>query len=211
VKTRDLIAALSADVAGAPVFSRILSGAIAIACGAAIIGFVVTLGPRADLADAAGTWRFLFKLAVVLTLVVTALPLLWSAGRPDADPGRRSLLPLVAPVLLVAGVGVEFLLLAPAEWRTVAVGSNALLCLSAIPLLSIAPLVILLLALKGSAPVRPGMAGACAGLVSASVAAALYALHCFDDSPLFVVIWYSLGIGVVTLVAALAGLRFLRW
>lgn len=211
MKTNDLIAALSADVAVVPAFNRILAGAIGIACAAAIAGFTLTLGPRADLVAAAGTWRFLFKLTVMLVLVATALPVLWRTGRPDADLGRWGVLPVTAPLLLAAGVGLEFLLRAPADWSTIAVGSNALLCLTAIPLLSIAPLVALLLALKRSAPARPGKAGACAGLVAAGVAATLYALHCFDDSPIFVAIWYSLGIIVVTLVAALVGLRFLRW
>jgi hypothetical protein len=46
----------------------------------------------------------------------------------------------------------------------------------------------------------------CSGL-----AGTLYALHCPDDSPLFVGIWYVLAAAIVTLAGALCGARLLRW
>jgi hypothetical protein len=106
---------------------------------------------------------------------------------------------------------MELLILPVSFWQGSLVGANAAICLTAIPLLSIAPLAALLYALKRGAPVRPRLAGAVCGLLSSSMAAMLYALHCTDDSPLFVAVWYSLAIGAVTLVAAGLGGRFLRW
>ena len=50
-----------------------------------------------------------------------------------------------------------------------------------------------------------------AGLFAGGVAAAIYAAHCPDDSPLFVALWYSLGIAIVALVGGLAGRLALRW
>ena len=47
--------------------------------------------------------------------------------------------------------------------------------------------------------------------ISGAVAAALYAIHCNDDSPLFVATWYTLAIGLTTIVGSLLGRRFLRW
>jgi hypothetical protein len=38
-----------------------------------------------------------------------------------------------------------------------------------------------------------------------------YATNCFDDSPLFVVTWYPLAIGTVTLAGYLSGRWLLRW
>jgi hypothetical protein len=69
----------------------------------------------------------------------------------------------------------------------------------------------MLVALRRGAPLRPGIAGAVAGLCAGGLGAALYATHCIDDSPLFVAVWYSLAIAVVSLVGAVAGSRMLRW
>ena len=55
------------------------------------------------------------------------------------------------------------------------------------------------------------LAGALAGLFSAGLAATLYASQCNDDSPLFVITWYSLATALVTAVGAFAGSRFLRF
>ena len=52
---------------------------------------------------------------------------------------------------------------------------------------------------------------AAAGLLAAAAAAALYAFHCFDDSPLFVVTWYGLAALPVIALGAAAGHRLLRW
>ncbi len=211
MKTDDLIAALAADrMPAAAAFSRTLVGAITLAIVVAAVAFMSTLGPRADLAAAAVTPRFLFKVLVTLTVVAAALPLLWRLGRPDALVGNRWPL-AVAPLLVGAGVLVELMLVPAAEWQRTAVGSNAVLCLTAIPLLAVVPLAVLLAALRRGATTRPSLAGAMAGLLASGIAAVFYAFHCFDDSPLFVVIWYSLGMGFVTLVAAVLGERLLRW
>ena len=90
-------------------------------------------------------------------------------------------------------------------------GSNSLICLSVIPLLSLAPLVAVLTILRSGAPASPMLAGAGAGLLAATCGATLYAFHCFDDSPLFVATWYSLAALPVIAVGALAGRRLLRW
>ena len=61
------------------------------------------------------------------------------------------------------------------------------------------------------APASPALAGGAAGFLAATAAAALYAFHCFDDSPLFVVTWYTLAAVLVVAVGAVAGHRMLRW
>jgi len=86
-----------------------------------------------------------------------------------------------------------------------------LICLSMIPVLSLAHLAALLAALRAAAPPSPVLAGAAAGLLAAAGGAALYALHCFDDSPLFVATWYTLAAIPVVALGAVAGHRLLRW
>jgi hypothetical protein len=91
------------------------------------------------------------------------------------------------------------------------VGSNSRLCLTAIPLISLPLLTAALIGLRHGAPSRPAVAGAIAGLLSAGLAATLYASHCTDDSPLFVATWYSIATALVTAIGALAGSKLLRF
>ncbi len=61
------------------------------------------------------------------------------------------------------------------------------------------------------APAHPSVAGAIAGMLSAGLAATMYASHCTDDSPLFVATWYSIATALVSAIGALAGSRILRF
>jgi hypothetical protein len=111
----------------------------------------------------------------------------------------------------VAAVLYELLTIPPAHWAERLVGNYAGTCLLAIPLLSVVPLTALLIALRAGAPRVPASAGAVAGLFAGALTATLYATHCPDDSPLFVAVWYTLAVCLVTLAGALAGSRVLRW
>jgi len=48
-------------------------------------------------------------------------------------------------------------------------------------------------------------------LLSAGLAATLYAAHCTDDSPMFVATWYSLAAVIVAAIGAFAGSRVLKF
>ena len=97
------------------------------------------------------------------------------------------------------------------DWVVHLIGSNAVNCMTRILLLASGPLVLFIAALKSGAPAHPGLSGAMAGLAAASLVAVFYALNCFDDSPLFVIIWHPLAILAVVSVGYLAGVRYLRW
>jgi hypothetical protein len=68
-----------------------------------------------------------------------------------------------------------------------------------------------LIGLRHGAPARPAVSGAIAGMMSAGLAATLYASHCTDDSPLFVATWYTIGTALVTALGALVGSKVLRY
>jgi hypothetical protein len=91
------------------------------------------------------------------------------------------------------------------------VGSNSKVCMTAVPLMSLPLLAASLLGLRHGAPTRPAVAGAMAGLLSAGLAATLYASHCTDDSPLFVATWYSVGTALMAALGALIGSRVLKY
>ena len=215
MKTEQLISALVADrtpagPGAARTFSGRLLGALALG-GAISFGlFLVTLGPRPDLMPALHTWRFDFKIALMIVTLLLAFGFCRAVARPvqPAHPARRLLVPLGA---LLAALIVELVLVPSGSWGTRLVGSNSMICLPMIPFFSLAPLVALLAMLRSGAPASPALAGAAAGLLAAACGATLYAFHCFDDSPLFVATWYSLAAIVVVGVGAIAGHRLLKW
>jgi hypothetical protein len=81
----------------------------------------------------------------------------------------------------------------------------------AIPLMSMPLLAGALIGLRHGAPTQPAVTGAVAGLLSAGLAATLYASHCTDDSPLFVATWYTIATALVTAIGALAGSKILKF
>jgi hypothetical protein len=212
MKTDDLIAALCADAPQQQTPPR-RAFAIAIAAGALIAGatFLLTLGPRPDFLSAIHTMRFDFKFVVTLVLAVTAILVVRDMARPEIRRSPMRPLLLLAPVLLVLAIGIEMMVVPSDLWMPRLIGHNMRFCTTMIPVFSIGPLALMLWALRRGAPRNPTRAGAIAGLVAGGIGATFYAAHCFDDSPLFVAIWYTLAIVFVAGVGALLGRRLLRW
>ena len=212
MKTDDLIAVLVEDQAvRSPNPRTAIMGALAVGVVIAAVLFMSVLGYRPDIAAAAGTYRFLFKFVFTITLAASAIGLVFQIFRPEAAPGRWLWFIALGPVMLLAAALAELLVMPSATWMPRLIGVNARFCLTEIPLLSIVPLLAFLWALRHTAPANPGLAGALAGLGSGGIAATLYASHCVDDSPLFVMTWYSLAIGLITLIGYFAGRRWLAW
>lgn len=211
MKTEQLVESLVADRArSATSLSRSVARAVALGSVLSLGIFVLELGPRVDLAAAFATWRFDFKLVLVLTALLAAASACIALARPLASRSwRRGV--VVLAVLAVSGLAIELMLAPAGSWGTRLVGSNARDCLKAIPVLALGPLVGLLLVLRRSAPASPILAGAASGALAAAAAAVLYAFHCFDDSPLFVLTWYPLAAVPVILLGAVVGHRLLRW
>lgn len=212
MKTSDFIAALAADPIPEPIrIGRRVAGALALGFLGSLILYALFVGPRPDVAAAAGTVRFNLKFVDSLALALPSLLLLVRLARPDARPGALALW-LAAPlVLLAAGVAVELVLLPRDEWLPRLVGHMIVQCTTMIPMLAAPILAALIWAMRAGAPQHPGWTGALAGAASAGLAAFLYASHCPDDSPLFVATWYPLATLVCAAVGAWAGRRFLAW
>lgn len=211
MKTEQLLEALVADqsVRRRPI-ARSLIRALAVGAVLSLAFFLVEFGVRVDIGPALATWRFDLKVLTILLALVLAIGVCLDSLRPDAPahPLRR-LLPLLAVVL--TAIAVELMVVPLSGWKGRLIGTNSLICLSTVPLLSIAPLVAILAILRRGAPASPTLAGAAAGFLAAACGAILYAFHCFDDSPLFVATWYSLAAIPVVAIGAIAGSRLLRW
>ena len=211
MKTNELIDLLAEDsVSGRP-FARILG--VAVACAILVTGamFFAAIGFRPDIAQAVESGRFLFKFVVTVTLAVAATGAILKIGRPGVAVAGWGFMLAAVPALLACAVGFELVAVPESAWLARLVGRNAWTCLTVIPLLAIAPLVCLLVALRYGAPTRPRLAGALAGLAASGIAATFYASNCTDDSPLFVATWYIVASTLVVVVGCLAGDKFLRW
>ena len=99
----------------------------------------------------------------------------------------------------------------PQGWGVAIRGNTLVACLLSIPTLAALPTLALLMALRRGATLAPVRSGALAGLGGGAAAAALYALHCPEDNPLFYVPWYGTGILVAGAAGAVLGGRLLRW
>ena len=212
MKTDDLIRALGADSrkAGPSVDRAWLTG-IAAATVIAGLVFFATIGPRPDFMAAAHTMRFLFKFVFTGSLALTAFLCVRAFSMPGAYSSRMGLALLLAPALMAAALLAELMVMPEPTWMPRMVGTNSMICMSFIPLIGIGPLAVFIAVLRYGAPTRPVLAGAVAGLLAGGLGATFYAAHCFDDSPLFVAVWYTIAIAVMAALGAIAGQVFIRW
>jgi hypothetical protein len=210
--TDQLIRTLAADNAhrARPVGFALMLALLA-AAPVSLLMFFTELGIRPDVMVAIRNPFFDLKFAVTLALAISAIAVSLHLSRPEASLRGFGWL-LLAPVgILAAAIGGEMMTPQRVPMMTRIVGKNSWVCMTAIPVLSLPLLAGALIGLRHGAPSRPALAGALAGLLSAGLAATLYASHCTDDSPLFVAAWYTIAIALVTAIGALAGAKWLKY
>jgi len=210
--TDQLIRTLAADNShhARPV-GFVLALALLAAAPVSLLMFVTELGVRPDVMSAMHNPFFNLKFAITLALAGAAITVALHLSRPEASL-RGWLWLLMIPVgLLVAGISGEMMMPQRLPMMVRLVGNNSKVCMTAVPLMALPLLVAALIGLRHGAPTRPAITGAMAGLLSAGLAATLYASHCEDDSPLFVATWYTIATAMVTAIGALLGSRVLRF
>ena len=210
--TDQLIRSLAADNAyrARPV-GFVLTLALLAAAPVSLLIFFAELGVRPDVMTAMHNPFFDLKFAVTLALASAAITVSLHLSRPEASLRGFGWLFVIPAGLLAAGISGEMMLPQRLPMITRLVGHNSKICMTAIPLMSLPLLVASLIGLRHGAPTRPAVAGAIAGLVSAGLAASLYASHFTVDSPLFVMTWYTIAAALVAVVGALLGARVLRY
>jgi hypothetical protein len=214
MRTNELINTLVGDHASQPRPKPVGHGLVmAIIGGLAISSalFLLTLGVRPDILSALSTWRFDLKLSVNVVLAITAS---WAAVRlssPTITP-LSAMRALLVPALLLLGAVIYELITIPASaWPSRAMGVNGVMCFASIIFLSVLPLAATIYVLRQGAPTSPAMLGAVGGLLAGGLGATVFAMHCTNDSPLFVAIWYVLAIGLMSMFGLVVGRRALRW
>jgi hypothetical protein len=213
MNTDELIAALAMDTkpvrSGQAAFGLVAALTAGTAAAMALIAIFIgdpLLGTRS-----VSVMTFGVKMAFTTSLLLLAGYLLYQSGRPGHEPGRG--LPwIAAPFVLVAILAAIALASAPAGvTHTLIFGSSWQVCLLSVSLLSIPVYAMLLVALRRLAPTDLRLTGLLAGLTSGATAALVYALHCPETSPAFLLIWYGLGIVAAGLAGRAAGPLLLRW
>lgn len=189
----------------------VLALALLAAAPVSILMFVAELGVRPDVMTAMHNPFFDLKFAVTLALAAAAITISLHLARPEASLRGFVWLLAIPAGLLVAGISGEMMMPQRLPMMTRLVGQNYKICMTSVPLMSLPLLAASLIGLRHGAPARPAVDGAMAGLLSAGLAATLYASHCTDDSPLFVATWYSIGTALVTALGALIGSKVLRY
>ncbi|WP_349972381.1 DUF1109 domain-containing protein [Pseudomonas caspiana] len=213
MKTDDLISMLVTGVQ--PIDRRApekrLGVVVLFGLSLATLCVVSFFGVRVDIAYVVSTIIFWVKTGLPLCVMVGALLMLDRLARPGMSVGAGSLWVVVA---LVAVWAAAFNVLANAEpdvrpvlllgetWRT---------CAPSVAMLSIPGFIAAFWALRGLAPTRLRMAGACCGMLAGALGCLAYCLHCPEMEVPFWAVWYFLGMLLPTALGALAGPWLLRW
>jgi hypothetical protein len=144
--------------------------------------------------------------------VVLAAGAFWATLRLSYPEGRLGLWWLFVPIaILLLGLALELSRTPSSSWMARLWGNSPGACFLCVTALSLPILAAVLVALRDGAPSHPRLCGAMAGLLAGGIAAALYTLHCPEDSLLFVASWHVPAVLTVTFVGALAAGRWLRW
>jgi hypothetical protein len=215
MNTDALIAKLSADLVSVPDGAARASVLKALGVGASISCLFVLLEPslglRPDLGSALQTGLFWVKVCYTASMAVLGLLALEHLSRPESDRVHWVRL-LWPPMVLLCAVTAARSALSPAVSNTVFwFGSSWWECPLYVIALSVPVVVALIFAVSRLAPTRLALAGGAAGLVAGATGATVYALHCVETSPAFVLVWYSLGLAATSAAGALLGRRTLRW
>lgn len=213
MRTDDLVSMLASGVA--PVdrsaLAKRFSAAVLLGLAAALACVTALLGIRADLAQVVVTPLFWAKIALPLCLLVGALLMVKRLARPGMTAGAgRS---WVVLALLAVWLGGFYVLAttAPEARLAIVFGKTWRVCPLLIAGFSLPGLGAVFWALRGMAPTRLALTGACGGLLAGALSALVYCLHCPEMDVPFWGVWYVLGMLVPTALGALLGPRCLRW
>ncbi len=213
MRTESLLDRLSQDLR--PVRPRRVGREALLLALLAVAEIAIFLGlgfMRSDLAMAMAAPSFWWKLASMGLIAVVGTSVAIVSVDPARSPrrGLRWLLVCVLAALAcgwlidAAGHGLADLI-RRLDWR---LGVH---CVATMVALSIPPAVALGVLIRRGAPTDRAGTALAAGLASAAWGAFVFVFACPSDDPLYVVVWYSVGCAIVTLVSWAILLRVSRW
>lgn len=211
MRTEQLVELLARQAGPAPrwVVERRLASAIAVGALASAAAAIAGLGLNPGLSGMGVALAI--KIAYVGGLLLGAAWLADRASRPGV-PLRSAIWSLALVIAAMAVFAMAVLDSAPEGTRLdLLLGRSWASCPGRVAILSVPALAVTLWTMRGLAPTRLRLAGLAAGTVAGSLGALGYALYCPELSPLFVLVWYTLGILIPAGLGALLGPWLLRW
>ncbi len=196
--TDELIAALAAD--DVPAKRPRLLWRIAFGVAVSIVLLLVFWGTRPGWPDVLLMAPLLVKQSLPILVALAAWPLL-----RRSDPESQA--PLWPLWLLAAGSAAGWILSALSGGDIL--GKTLLPCLLSIPALALPIALALFFGMRHRVEPQPARSGMLAGLFAGAAAAAVYAVHCDEDSAAFFLLWYGLAIALCGAVGRAAGRRWL--
>jgi hypothetical protein len=213
MKTEDLISMLAtgAGPVEAPAAAQRFAAAICWGVVGASLLMLTLLQVRHDLGQAALLPMFWVKIGFVACLAAGSLFAALRLSRPGAKINWVPVA-LALPILGIWAIaGFTLIEAEPIERSKLFFGETWKSCPLLIAMLSVPVFAAVLHTMKDLAPTRPRLAGFAAGLLSGSVAAVVYCLHCPEMGAPFIGFWYLLGALIPAGVGALIGNSVLRW
>lgn len=204
-----LVAELRPVRRGTPFQAALLLGLV-LGVEVAVMGLSGALRP--DMAAAAATASFWWKLATVGVLAVLGGGAMLLSLDPSRSPraGLRWIVPAVA-ACLAAGWAIDAV---HQDWRGMPHRldwRSGLQCTKEILLLSMPAAAAIGLMVRRGAPSDAAGTAWAAGVAAAGLGSFAFVFACPYDDPVYVVIWYGLGCGVVAAAARLVLPRLMRW
>ena len=195
-----------------PAFRRRLLLAIGLGGGISFLMMATLLRIRPDLLFAATLPTFWLKVCFAVALLGVGLMGATNSAMPG-KPISNAYWKIALPILVIWIIAYWTITNPSAHDETMALiqGSTWQVCSLLIAFLSTPIFILVFWVLRDMASVRPRLTGFMAGLFSGGLAASIYSLHCPELSPVFVGIWYLLGILIPAIIGALIGKKILGW
>ncbi len=190
---------------------RIMLRAVGLGAFVALLMVLGVFGVQPGLGTIKHIAPFVMKATYALTIGVIAFALSRALARPGflvAKTWRWLVVPIGGLAMLSA---YELVKIPRADWARVIMGHTWTLCPFRVVVIAVPVFLGMSFAIRKQAPTNLRAAGAAAGLLSGALAASIYALACNETSAMFVLLWYSLGMTLSTLIGTLIGPQIFRW
>lgn len=213
MNTNELIQLLSSKPLEKPPlrFSLRISGAVIIGGSISFLLLTFILGIRPELLQEIKLPEFWIKFCFALALVGVGLIATTKTSRPGKQK-THYFHAVITPIMVMWLIGTWFGIQPNSASLLESIeGSTWQACSLLIALLSTPIFIAVFWSLKSMAPVRPRLTGFMAGLFSGGISACIYCLHCPELSPIFVGVWYLIGMLIPATMGAILGKKFLNW